>query len=244
MGTEAKKPESAASGPRFSCFWALFRDKVQGRSFYSGSIQAQLTSCALLLMGQESGTGQQRAYLIATGGSVCITDDARPEVITIQAVGCPGTSRKGDADEAAFVARACELDFRVAKPWGNIDPYDLLVGMGRGFWRVQVKRASQSGAEYVARAGGGTSIYTKDDIDFIAAHLIQDNIWYIVPVEAFQGRTMLTFNPRPRRKNKYEKYREAWCLLACDPKARGRKDIPALCRCKDLPLRCAVCPNR
>jgi len=128
-------------------------------------------------MEQESGTGNQRAYLIATGCSVRIVDETAPEVITIHAVGCPSTSRKGDADGAAFVAKACEFDFRVAKPWGNIDPYDLLVGMGRGFWRVQVKRASQDGAEYVARAGGGTGHYTKNDIDFIAAHLIRENIW-------------------------------------------------------------------
>ena len=195
-------------------------------------------------MGQESETGNRTVILCATGASVRVVENAAPKVITIHAVGSPSTGRKGDADEAAFVARACELDLRVAKPWGNIDPYDLLVGMGRGFWRVQVKRASPNKAEYVARAGGGTSIYTKDDIDFIAAHLIQENIWYIVPVEAFQGRTMLTFNPRPRFKNQYEKYREAWCLLACEPKARGWKDIPVLCRCKELPLRCAVCPHR
>jgi hypothetical protein len=195
-------------------------------------------------MGQESGVGIRRAYLIATGGSVCLADDTSPQVITLHAVGCPSSGRKGDADEAAFVARACEYDFRVAKPWGNIDPYDLLVGMGRGFWRVQVKRASQDGRKYEARAGGRARYYTKDDIDFIAAHLIQENIWYIVPVEAFEGRTTLTFNPRSRRKNKYEKYREAWCLLACEPKARGWKDIPVLCRCKDLPVRCVVCPHR
>ncbi len=93
-------------------------------------------------------------------------------------------------------------------------------------------------------SGGDAVDYTKDDIDFIAAHLIQENIWYIVPVEAFGGRARLTLTPRARGKNKYEKYREAWCLLACEPKARGWKDIPALCRCKDLPVRCAVCPHR
>jgi PD-(D/E)XK endonuclease len=196
-------------------------------------------------MEQESGTGNRSVILFATGCSVRIVDEAVPEVITIYAVGCPSTSRKGDADEAAFVAKACELDFRVAKPWGNIDPYDLLVGMGRGFWRVQVKRASHGGnGRYLARNGGYRGCYTKDNIDFIAAHVVQENVWYIVPVEAFEGRASLHFNPRGRRKAKYEKYREAWCLLACEPKARGWKDIPVLCRCKDLPVRCAVCPNR
>jgi len=194
-------------------------------------------------MGRESGIGNRRAYLIGTGASIRIAEDTSPQVITIHAVGCPSTSRKGDADEAAFVARACEYDFRVAKPWGNIDPYDLLIGMGRGFWRVQVKRASQDGEKYAAGVGGASSVYTKDNIDFIAAHLIQENIWYIVPVEASEGRTRLTFRPRARGQNKYEKYREAWCLLACEPKARGWKDIPVLCRCKDLPVRCAVCPH-
>jgi hypothetical protein len=195
-------------------------------------------------MGQESGTGNSTVTLLATGAGVRIVDDNVPEVITIHAVGRPSGSRLGDSDEAAFVARACEFDFRVAKPWGNIDPYDLLVGMGRGFWRVQVKHATRSRGEYVTKAGGGSSLYTKHGIDFIAAHLTLENIWYIVPIEAFEGRSTLQFNPRTRGKRRYEKYREAWCLLACEPKARGWKDVPVLCRCKDLPVRCAACPNR
>jgi len=196
-------------------------------------------------MGQELGTGNNIVTLRATGAAVGILDDTEAELIEIHAVGCPSSSRKGDADEAAFVARACEFDFRVAKPWGNIDPYDVLVGMGRGFWRVQVKRATHDGhGQYHSRSGGRLGRYTKDTIDFIAAHVVQENIWYIVPVEAFAGRGSLHFSPRSRRKTKYEKYREAWCLLACEPKARGWKDVPVLCRCKELPVRCAVCPRR
>jgi hypothetical protein len=166
-----------------------------------------------------------------------------PEIITIHAVAAPDCKRRGEASEAEFIARASGFDFRVAKPWGDSDPYDVLIGSGHGFWRVQVKRATYSRREYVTKAGGGSSIYTKDDIDFIAAHLVQENIWYIVPVEAFEGSTMLQFNPRTRGKRRYEKYREAWCLLACKPKARGWKDIPTVCRCKDLPVRCASCPT-
>jgi hypothetical protein len=196
-------------------------------------------------MGQESRAENRAVTLWATGENVPIVDETAPEVITIHAVGCPGSGRKGDADEAAFVARACEYDLRVAKPWGNIDPYDLLVGMGRGFWRVQVKRASHQGnGRYQAKTGEFRGRYTKDNIDFIAAHAVQENVWYIVPVEAFEGRLAVHFNPHSRRECRYEKYREAWCLLACESKARGWKDIPVLCRCKDLPLRCAVCPNR
>jgi PD-(D/E)XK endonuclease len=172
-------------------------------------------------------------------------EDSPHQIIELHASGHPDNKRRGEASEAEFIARACALDFRIAKPWGESDPYDILVGMGHGFWRVQVKRAPYSRqGQYVARAGGCSGHYTKDNIDFIAAHLLQEDIWYLVPVEAFQGRKMLHFHPKPRSRSKYEKYREAWCLLACDPKARGWKDIPVLCRCKDLPLRCAVCPNR
>ena len=79
---------------------------------------------------------------------------------------------------------------------GESDSYDVLVGIRRGFWRVQVKRAPYlRQGQYVANAKGNSRLYTKDDIDFIAAHLIQENIWYIVPIEAFEGRTMLHFIP-------------------------------------------------
>jgi len=183
--------------------------------------------------------------LIATGESVRIVDDAAGEVITIHACACPDTKRRGEATEAEFIARAAGYNFRIAKPWGDSDYYDVLVGMGPGFWRIQVKRAPyHCRGQYQARAGGSRGRYTKENIDFMAAHVAQENVWYIVPVEAFQGRAALHFNPRGYRESKYEKYREAWCLLACEPKARGWKDIPVLCRCRDLPVRCAVCPYR
>ena len=166
-------------------------------------------------------------------------------VIELHAVGSPDRSRRGDASEAAFVARACSLDFRVARPWGNIDPYDVLVGMRREFWRVQVKCASYyQGHAYRIKGRSRAKKYTKEEIDFLAAHVVPENVWYIVPVEAFADMSSLHFNPRVPHRAKYEKYREAWCLLACPEKARGWKDIPVLCRCKALPVRCAVCPHR
>ena len=159
--------------------------------------------------------------------------------------GDPTGKRRGEATEAEFIARATGPRLPHRQAWEESDSYDVLVGIARGFWRVQVKRAPYlRQGQYVANAKGNSRLYTKEDIDFIAAHLIQQNIWYIVPIEAFAGRTMLHFNPQSRlSKSKYEKYREAWCLLACPEKARGWKDIPVLCRCQALPIRCAVCPK-
>jgi hypothetical protein len=151
----------------------------------------------------------------------------------------------GEAVEAAFLARASGFNFDVARPWGECNRYDFLVGTGHGFWRVQVKSTQRyADSRYRVKATGWKSAYTAEQIDFIAAHIVPENLWYIVPVQSFASCKGLHFYPHAGRKAKYEKYREAWCLLACQPKARGWKDIPVLCRCRDLPVRCAVCPCR
>ncbi len=171
---------------------------------------------------------------------------APQESLTIHAsIGHPCTKRRGEASEAEFIARATSFDFSVAKPWGESDSYDVLVRASHGFWRVQVKCAAcYHRGQYLVKAGGDAGNYTADDIDFLAAHAIPENIWYIIPIEAFAGVTMVHLCPHGTGKAKYEKYREAWCLLACPPQARGWKDVPATCRCKDLPARCAVCPEK
>jgi hypothetical protein len=167
----------------------------------------------------------------------------KSDVIELQAVGSPVTGRMGDASELDFMGRACRLDFHVAKPWGNVDPYDVLVEMGRWFWKVQVKCATpMKGGGFLANCRNRRGVYTKEDIDFVAAHIVGQDIWYIVPIEACEGASRLHIYPGGN--GKYEKYREAWCLLACTEKARGWKDVPVLCRCKELPVKCAVCPRK
>lgn len=152
--------------------------------------------------------------------------------------------RRGEASEAAFIAKAGSMGFPVARIWGDSDSFDVLVGMGRTFWRVQVKCAAcYTKGQYLAKAGSNKRNYTKDDIDFLAAHVAPLDIWYIVPIEAFEGKSMVHLCPDGRGKAKYEKYREAWCLLTCKLRARGVKDVPRRCRCADLPVRCAVCPR-
>src|SRR5947208_8797147 len=58
----------------------------------------------------------------------------------IHAVGLTTRKRRGEAAEAAFLAKASGLGFGVAKPWGDSERYDFLLDSGHGdFWRVQVK---------------------------------------------------------------------------------------------------------
>jgi len=162
-------------------------------------------------------------------------------------LGQPDRKRRGEAAEAAFIARAVSLNLPVAKPWGESDAVDVLIGAAKSrlVWRVQVKCAhvTRPGGEYEIK-GGGSHLYTEDHIDFIAAHIVPENAWYIVPIHAFLGRPFLYLYPHKQSRGRYEKYLEAWCLLACDPDSRGPDDIPPQCRCPALATRCAACPDK
>jgi hypothetical protein len=192
----------------------------------------QLTGCAFFAMRDEndnSGEEQQPR-----------------EPIEIQAVAGTTTKRRGESAEAEFISRAITLGFSVLQPWGDSDRYDVVIDHGQGFSRVQVKSAASCNrGQYSMKAGGLSKRYTNQDIDFLAGLVVPENLWYIVPIDAFAGVQALHFNPHPgQRKSKYEKYLEAWCLLDCTREARGWKDIPAVCRCQQLAVRCAVCPLR
>jgi len=164
-------------------------------------------------------------------------------------IGHPSRKRLGEAIEAAFLARVSAFNFDVARPWGECNPFDFLVGLGPRFWRVQVK-CTQRFAEgrYRVKATGWRDSYTPDDIDFIAAHIVPENIWYIIPIEACAYKKGLRFYPQAQAKGRkskgqYENYREAWCLLTVGKRA-GKTTLPKKCRCPQLPIRCATCPRK
>jgi hypothetical protein len=111
------------------------------------------------------------------------------------------------------------MGFGVAKPWGDSRRYDFILDNGECLHRIQVKctEAIRMGA-YETRAtyttGKGRAVYTKNDIDFIAAHVVPLDLWYIVPVEVCTPAPMLRFYPhRQARRMRLEPYREAWRLI-------------------------------
>jgi hypothetical protein len=64
--------------------------------------------------------------------------NARPEPISLHAIAEPSRKRRGEAAEAAFLARATSMGFRICKPWGECERYDLVIDYGKGgFYRVQ-----------------------------------------------------------------------------------------------------------
>jgi hypothetical protein len=175
-------------------------------------------------------------------------EEREKEAIEIQSVAEDNSKRCGEAIEAAFLAKVCKLRIPVCKPWGDSERYDFVVDWGKGFWRVQVKGASycslsRDGSKYHAGAGSNGKTFTKKDMDFVVVQIVPEDLWYVVPIEIAEGLTALWFNPRSK-KARFEKYREAWCLLDCPRKGRGRGDIPVRCRSEGVKVRCAVCPLR
>src|SRR5579859_5606141 len=143
------------------------------------------------------------------------------------------TKVTGERSEANFLYKAANRNFGIAKPWGDSRKYDFILDSGSLLNRMQIKctECLRAGA-YETRAtytvGKGRAVYTKKDIDFIAAHIVPLDIWYIIPVEVCTPRPMLRFYPhRKAKKMRLEKYREAWHLLTA-PEDRETIDIHAV----------------
>jgi PD-(D/E)XK nuclease superfamily protein len=160
----------------------------------------------------------------------------------------PTRKRRGEAAEAAFLARATHLGFSVLIPWGDSNRYDSVVELDRGFLRVQVKSATlyAENRYRVKTTGANGDVYTSKEIDLFVGYIVPENIWYIIPIQAIGQRKGIRFYPHTRRQSRaiFEKYREAWCLLDSRLAVRLRKGLPRRCRSKSLEVRCALCPQR
>ncbi len=128
--------------------------------------------------------------------------------------------RKGDVAELVFLARAMRLGLNVCKPLCTDCPYDVLVeGLGR-YSRVQVKSVWQEPQRRAYRVRisrgprAGRGFYRSDQVDFFAAYVMLEDVWYIIPHEvvARQGDVAL-FPHQPDSRGALEKYREAWDLF-------------------------------
>jgi hypothetical protein len=125
---------------------------------------------------------------------------------------------RGEWAEMVFAVRAIELGLPISKPWGEMQSFDFVVGRTRHFVSVQVKSTiADLGTGYVCTVRGGHKPYPPGSFDFLAAYVVQENAWYIIPEEKVWGKDCVTLYPKSP-KSKYEKYREAWHLLGADTK--------------------------
>jgi len=120
---------------------------------------------------------------------------------------------RGEWAELRFMERASEMGFRVSKPWGESARYDFIVEWQGNCVRVQVKSTTfREHDGYSCMVRGCHGPYEGDPFDYVAAYLIPEDVWYIIPAELVVG--MGSVGLYPHLKNaKYEPYREAWQLL-------------------------------
>jgi hypothetical protein len=124
---------------------------------------------------------------------------------------------RGEWAEMCFMVRATEHGLQVSKPWGEMRSYDFIVGRPRHFVCVQVKSTiADLGTGYTCTVRGGHTSYAPGSFDFLAAYVVFEDAWYIIPLEEIQDQETVSLYPK-LKKAKHEKYREAWHLLQTDP---------------------------
>jgi hypothetical protein len=120
---------------------------------------------------------------------------------------------RGEWAELKFMLRAMELGLHLSKPWGEVVQYDFIVENDGRFVRVQVKSTMfQDRGGYSCTVRGSAGPYEGDPFEYLAAYVLQEDVWYIIPAELVVGQGSIALYPKLKRA-KYEAYREAWHLL-------------------------------
>ncbi|MFZ0807986.1 MAG: group I intron-associated PD-(D/E)XK endonuclease [Candidatus Sulfotelmatobacter sp.] len=139
--------------------------------------------------------------------------------------------QRGEWVELKFMAKAAENGLQVLKPWGDSMAYDVGLDLDRGndqshharrgLVRVQVKSTSvhtQFGYLCQFKPGPHSPEYTLRQVDFFAAYVIPEDVWYLIPAAVLishkqKAVTLLPTRPKHPDRYRYEIYKEAWPLL-------------------------------
>ena len=120
---------------------------------------------------------------------------------------------RGEWVESVFVARASGHGLAVSKPWGESRSYDFVIGRPGRFVGVQVKSTVvESGVGYACAVKKNNKAYSRGEFDFLAAYVIPEDAWYIIPASKIEGKESVGLYSKSNHA-RYEEYREAWQLL-------------------------------
>jgi hypothetical protein len=123
--------------------------------------------------------------------------------------------KRGEWAESVFLVRAGEEGLAASKPWGDSRSYDCVVGRPGKFVAVQVKctiAKLESGKGYICSVCSSHKPYPPGSFDFVAAYVILEDAWYIIPEKEIRGLKSISLCT-VGQEAKYERYREAWSLL-------------------------------
>ncbi len=120
---------------------------------------------------------------------------------------------RGEWGESVFMVRAVEQGLTVSRPWGESNSFDFVVGKPGRFVSVQVKSTTvKNGGGYVCSVRQNNARYARGAFDFLAAYVIPEDVWYIIPAKKLARRGCVTLCSNSGEAN-FEEHREAWHLL-------------------------------
>jgi hypothetical protein len=125
----------------------------------------------------------------------------------------------GEIGEVAFLHKAMTVGLVVAKPYGHINRFDFIVEARGHLWRVQVKAGgSQRFGLYAlstrCHRGGLSVSYSVSEVDFLAAYIVPEDSWVILPAVVTANHETLMIRPKGYvHGDPYAEYREAWHLF-------------------------------
>lgn len=136
------------------------------------------------------------------------------------------TNQFGTIAESRTHTKLTELGFIVLTSRNERLPWDRGIthyNNTKKFLRIQIK-GSRSKEPNRSRydlwaskgKGGSKEIYTKEEADFIIAHIQEENgtlHWYIIPVEKIENTRIRLYPNTLHSTARYEKYKDAWHLL-------------------------------
>jgi len=125
--------------------------------------------------------------------------------------------KRGEWVELVFMVRAVGQRLRLSKPWGESSGYDFAVELESGrMVRVQVKSTMfKDRGGYSCSVRGSKGPYKGNPFDFLAAYVIPEDVWYIIPAAKFKMQGSVALYPRLSG-SKYDVYKEAWHLLGVE----------------------------
>jgi hypothetical protein len=134
---------------------------------------------------------------------------------------------RGEWAEMVFMERAAERGIAVSRPWGTRS-YDFVVGHPGRFLAVQVKctifELGKDGVDkgYMCSVCTSSRPYAQGSFDFLAAYLVYEDAWYIIPEAEILGKKTVSLATKSVE-SRYEEYREAWHLLEEPQEESGEK---------------------
>ena len=125
----------------------------------------------------------------------------------------------GQRGELLVAEKLIGQGWSVAPPFGDCDPFDLLVNKGDRFLRLQVKatleqhkyRCNRPHYQFqLARGPSSKKRYTADPVDFFICCALDTHRFWVLPFAVASVITLKIYNGVD---SKFHRYEDAWVLL-------------------------------